>query len=214
MSNEKFPYLSGVNNFLADLASANPTPGGGAAAAVLGATGIALGEMVANLTVGKKKYAEVQDIVTGALAKLAPMRANMLALFAEDAMAFEAFGEAGKLPKDTDERKTARTAAMQKALIGATLTPDKTAQLGVEAFRVVAEVAKVGNKHAISDCGVGALSLYASVKAAVQNMWINLPGIKDEDFKKSYSARAEQYEAEAQKLLDETLKVVRAAIGS
>jgi methenyltetrahydrofolate cyclohydrolase len=213
MTDAKFPYLNGVNDFLADLASANPTPGGGAAAAVLGATGIALGEMVGNLTIGKKKYADVQDIVQAAMAKLTPMRPQMLAMFAEDAQAFEAFGEAGKLPKDTDEQKAARAKAMQEALKGATLSPDKTAELGVEAFKHVFEIAKVGNKHAISDCGVGALSLYASIKAAVQNMWINLPGIKDEDFRAKYTARANEYEKEAQRLLDGTLKVVREAIG-
>jgi glutamate formiminotransferase/formiminotetrahydrofolate cyclodeaminase len=213
MTNEKFPYMTGINDFLRDLASDKPTPGGGAAAAVLGATGIALGEMVGNLTVGKKKYADVQATVKEALGKLSPMRDRMLALFAEDALAFEAFGDAGKLPKDTDKQKAARAQAMQKALVGATLTPNKTAQLGVEAFRELHEIAKVGNKHAISDCGVGALSLYACINAAVQNMRINLPGIKDTDFKRTYSARADEYETEAQRLLDATLKVVRAAIG-
>lgn len=210
---QKFPYLRGVGDFLRDLASDKPTPGGGAAAAILGATGIALGEMVGNLTVGKKKYAEVQDIVKRELAALTPMRDRMLAMFAEDAQAFEAFGEAGKLPKDTDEQKAARKAAMQNALKVATQSPDKTAALGVEAFKHVAEIARVGNKHAISDCGVGALSLYASVNAAVQNMRINLPGIEDATFKAEYTRKAEQYEREAQRLLDETLKVVKAAIG-
>ncbi|MBX3458951.1 MAG: glutamate formimidoyltransferase [Planctomycetes bacterium] len=210
---QQFPYLAGVNDFLRDLASDKPTPGGGAAAAVLGATGIALGEMVGNLTIGRKKYADVQDIIQQAMAHLTPMRDRMLTMFAEDARAFEAFGEAGKLPKDTDEQKAARGKAMQEALKNATLTPDQTAALGVEAFKHLFEIAKVGNKHAISDCGVGALSLYACIKAAVQNMWINLPGIKDEDFKGKYTARANEYEKEAQRLLDETLKVVRAAIG-
>jgi glutamate formiminotransferase / formiminotetrahydrofolate cyclodeaminase len=210
---QEFPYLAGINNFLRDLASDKPTPGGGAAAAILGATGIALGEMVANLTVGKKKYADVQDRVKASLETITPMRDEMLGLFAEDARAFEAFGEAMKLPKDTDEQKEARKQAMQAALTGATLTPDKTAALGLEAFRQVAEIAKVGNKNAISDCGVGALSLYGCIKAAVQNMRINLPGIKDEDFKSKYTAKADEYDAEAQKLLDETLEIVRKAIG-
>lgn len=210
----KFAYMTGVEAFLADLASDNPTPGGGAAAAVLGATGIALGEMVGNLTLGRKKYAEVQGIVQAAMNALTPMRPRMLALFAEDAQAFEAFGEAGKLPKDTDQQKAARAEAMQKALKVATQSPDKTAALGVEAFKHVYEIAKVGNKHAISDCGVGALSLYASIKAAVQNMWINLPGIKDEAFRKEYTAKADAYDKQAQELLDATLKVVKAAIGS
>ncbi|MCC6465450.1 MAG: glutamate formimidoyltransferase [Planctomycetes bacterium] len=208
----KFPYMTQVGHFLDALASDSPTPGGGAAAAVLGAIGIALGEMVGNLTVGKKKYADVQDKVKAELGALTPMRPKMLALFAEDAQAFEAFGDAGKLPKDTDEQKAARKVAMQKALKGATLTPDKTAAMGVEAFRHLYQVALVGNKHAISDCGVGALSLYASICAAVQNMRINLPGIEDTAFRAEYGARAEAFEKEARELLDKSLKVVRDAI--
>jgi formiminotetrahydrofolate cyclodeaminase len=135
-------------------------------------------------------------------------------MFAEDAQAFEAFGNAGKLPRDTDEQKAARKQAMQAALKGATLSPDKTAALGVEAFRHLHEIAKVGNKHAISDCGVGALSLFSCINAAVLNMQINLPGIDDESFRAEYGKRAAGYEAQARRLLEETLKVVRAAIGS
>jgi formiminotetrahydrofolate cyclodeaminase len=134
-------------------------------------------------------------------------------MFKKDAEAFEAFGEAGKLPKDTDEQKAARTVAMQKALKTATLSPDATAELGVKALRLVHKIATVGNKHAISDCGCGALALFASINAAVLNMHINLPGIKDDEFRKKYHARAEAYEKEARDLLDRTLKVVRAAIG-
>ncbi|MCB9894297.1 MAG: glutamate formimidoyltransferase [Planctomycetes bacterium] len=210
---ERFQYLKDISKFAADLASAAPTPGGGAAAAVLGTTGIALGEMVGNLTIGKKKYAEVEGQVKDAMGQLTPLREPMLAMFEKDAQAFDAFGEAGKLPKDTDEQKAVRTEAMQKALKNATLSPDATAELGVKAFRQVYEIAKVGNKHAISDCGCGALALYASINAAVLNMYINLPGIKDAEFQSKYQARAEAYEKEAKELLDGTLKVVRAAIG-
>ena len=210
---ERFHYLKGISEFAADLASASPTPGGGAAAAVLGTTGIALGEMVGNLTIGKKKYAEVEDQVRDAMGLLTPLREPLLGMFEKDAQAFEAFGEAGKLPKDTDEQKATRTKAMQEALKGATLSPDATAELGIQAFRQVNAIAKIGNKHAISDCGCGALALHASVMAAVLNMHINLPGIKDEDFRAKYQARADAYEAEAKQLLDGTLEVVRAAIG-
>jgi glutamate formiminotransferase/formiminotetrahydrofolate cyclodeaminase len=213
MSTNKFSYMTEVGSFLSDRARDAPTPGGGAAAAVLGATGVALGEMVGNLTVGKKKYADVQDKVKAELAALSPMRVKLLAMFAEDAQAFEAFGNAGKLPKDTDEQKATRKHVMQDALKGATLSPDKTAALVVEAFRHLHEIAKVGNKHAISDCGVGALSLYSCITAAVLNMQNNLPGIDDESFRAEYGKRAAGYEAEARRLLEETLKVVRAAIG-
>lgn len=210
---ERFHYLKAISEFAADLASATPTPGGGAAAAVLGTTGIALGEMVGNLTIGKKKYANVEAQVKEAMAKLTPCREPMLAMFKKDADAFDGFGAAMKLPKDTDEEKAARTDAMQKALKGATLSPDATAELGIKALREVYEIAKVGNTHAISDCGCGALALHASINAAVLNMYINLPGIKDEDFRGKYQARAESYEKEAKELLEGTLKVVRAAIG-
>jgi formiminotetrahydrofolate cyclodeaminase len=86
--------------------------------------------------------------------------------------------------------------------------------MGIEAFRHLNAIAKVGNKNAISDCGCGALALYASINAAVLNMHINLPGIKDEDFRGKYQARANAYEVEAKKLLDDTLAAVKAAIAS
>ncbi|MCC6575665.1 MAG: glutamate formimidoyltransferase [Planctomycetes bacterium] len=210
----KFSYLNEVGRYLEDLASAAPTPGGGAAAAVLGATGVALGEMVANLTVGKKKYAEVEGRVKADLAALSPLRTKMLAMFEEDARAFEGFGAAGALPKNTPEEISVRKAAMQKALKAATESPAKTADLGLQAFRRVHSIAQVGNKHAISDCGVGALSLYAAVNAAVMNMRINLPGIEDPEFKARYGKLADEYSNEAKKLLDDSLKVVIAAIGN
>ncbi len=210
----RFSYLTDVARFLDDLASNAPTPGGGAAAAVLGAMGSALGEMVGNLTVGKKKYAEVQEQVKKDLAALEELRPKILDMFVLDAQAFDAFGKAGAMPKETDEQKAERKVAMQAALKGATESPEKTARLGVEAFKHVAAIAKVGNKHAISDCGVGALSLFAAINAAVLNMKINLPGIEDADFKARFGKLADTYENEAKTLLDETLAVVRKAIGN
>ncbi|MDC1142240.1 glutamate formimidoyltransferase [Planctomycetota bacterium] len=208
----QYYYMKDVGNFLSDLASKNPTPGGGAAAAVLGATGIALGEMVGNLTKGKKKFKDVKDIVIEHMNYLTPARGPMLNMFAEDAEAFNEYMDAMALPKDSDDEKKARAAAMQEAAKNATLSPDKTAELGIEAFKHLYEIAMVGNPHAISDCGVGALALYASVRAAAQNMHINLPSIKDEDFRAKYSARANQFDKEAQELLDKTLAVVHKAI--
>ncbi len=213
LSARRFSYLDEVGCFLDDLASAAPTPGGGAAAAVLGATGAALGEMVGNLTVGKKKYASVEGQVKADLAALTPLRAELLTMFEEDARAFEGFGAAMALPKTTPEETAARKVAMQKALKAATESPAKTAELGLQALRRVHAIAQVGNKHAISDCGVGALSLFAAVNAAVLNMRINLPGIEDPDFKGKYGKLAEEYASEAKRLLDESLKVVIAAIG-
>ncbi len=211
---ERFSYLRDVARFLDDLASNAPTPGGGAAAAVLGATGCALGEMVANLTVGKKKYADVQEQVKKDLTALETLRPKLLEMFILDAQAFDGFGKAGAMPKETEEQKVARKVAMQHALKGATESPEKTARLGVEAFKHVAAIAKVGNKHAISDCGVGALSLFAAINAAVLNMKINLPGIEDADFKARFGKLADAYESEAKSLLEETLAVVRNAIGA
>ncbi|MBV6517426.1 MAG: hypothetical protein HPKKFMNG_03155 [Planctomycetes bacterium] len=210
----RFSYLKEVGSFLDDLASAAPTPGGGAAAAVLGATGCALGEMVANLTVGKKKYAEVQVQVKADLKALEDLRPRVLQLFIEDAQAFDAFGKAGAMPKETDIQKAERKLAMQAALKGATESPEKTARLCLEALKHVAAIARIGNKHAISDCGVGALSLFAGINAAVLNMRINLPGIDDGDFKARFGKLADTYESEAKALLESTLAVVRAAIGN
>lgn len=190
-------YMQGVNAFLDDLASANPTPGGGAAAAVLGGIGCALASMVANLTIGKKKYAAVEAEARSVLVAADTLRVDLVNSYKEDVAAFEEVMGAFGLPKDTDEQKEARLNAIQQALKNATLTPLKCARLALQGLDLAKSIAEIGNTNAISDAGVASLSLHAAVQAATMNMRINLGSIKDAAFVTEHQAIVADLEAQA-----------------
>jgi formiminotetrahydrofolate cyclodeaminase len=171
-----------VNDFLDALASKSPAPGGGGGAAMAGALGAALASMVCNLTVGKDKYAAVQDDIRGMLEKTESLRHQLTTLVEADEEAYNVLSAAYRLPKDTDEQKKARTAAIQKALINATATPMEIAQACVEVLALCGPIAEKGNVAAVSDAGVGALLAEAALRSAALNVQINLAAIKDAKF--------------------------------
>ena len=171
-----------LGSFLDDLASPKPTPGGGSAAALAGALGAALVSMVANLTVGKEKYRAVEPEMQEIRTKSEALRRRLLACIDEDIAAFDAYSAAAKLPKESEEQKAARSAAIQKALINAVEPPMNTVRACVEVLDLCRPVAEKGNLQAISDAGVGALMAEAGLRAAALNVMINLAWIKDADF--------------------------------
>jgi formiminotetrahydrofolate cyclodeaminase len=171
-----------LGSFLDDLASPKPTPGGGSAAALAGALGAALVSMVANLTVGKEKYRAVEPEMQEIRTKSEALRRRLLACIDEDVAAFDAYSAAAKLPKESEEQKAARSAAIQKALINAVEPPMNTVRACVEVLDLCRPVAEKGNLQAISDAGVGALMAEAGLRAAALNVMINLAWIKDADF--------------------------------
>jgi formiminotetrahydrofolate cyclodeaminase len=171
-----------VNDFLDALASKSPAPGGGGGAAMAGALGAALASMVCNLTVGKDKYAAVQDDIRSMLEKTESLRHQLTTLVEADEEAYNVLSAAYRLPKDTDEQKKARTAAIQKALINATATPMEIAQACVEVLALCGPIAEKGNVAAVSDAGVGALLAEAALRSAALNVQINLAAIKDAKF--------------------------------
>jgi len=180
-----------VQTFLDELASSAPAPGGGSAAALAAAIGAALVSMVANLTVGKSKYADVQDDVERILAHSEALRQRCIDLLEQDVEAYTAVSAAYKMPRDTDEQKQARSAAIQEALKGATDVPMKLAEACVDILELCPESAEKGNIRAVSDVGVGALMAEAALRAAALNVWINLGSIKDESFVEREGARLE-----------------------
>jgi formiminotetrahydrofolate cyclodeaminase len=184
-----------ISQFLDELASDAPTPGGGGAAAIMGAMGGALTSMVCNLTVGKKNYAEVEGEMKAALDKAEDLRARLIDMIKADVDVFDKVMGAYGLPKDTDEEKTARSAAIQVALKEAADVPLACAKLCREVIDVSKPVAEKGNKNVISDSGVSVLAAYAALKSAALNVYINVGGIKDEEFARD---RLQQLE----KLLD------------
>ena len=171
-----------MNVFLDELASSAPAPGGGSVAALTGALGAALISMVSNLTTGKEKYADVQDEITGILEKSERLRKELTELVEEDIRVYTELSQTMKMPRDTDEQKTARAAAMDKALKAATGVPMRVVEACVAVMELCRPAAEKGNINAVSDVGVGILLAEAGLRSAALNVLINLGWIKDEAF--------------------------------
>ena len=178
-----------VIDFVAATASKEPTPGGGAIAALTGATGAALAEMVANLTFGKKGYEEVKSEMEELQTKAEAIRNRMLELSQADADVFNIFMNALGLPKNTDEEKIARTAAIQQAYKDAAMVPFKIGELAYQIFDLAELASRKGNQNLITDGIIAAINARAAVKAAFLNVRINLSGIKDEAFVANVTAK-------------------------
>ena len=178
-----------VVDFVAATASKEPTPGGGAIAALTAATGAALAEMVANLTFGKKGYEEVQSEMEELQAKAESIRNRMLELSQADADVFNIFMNALGLPKNTDEEKAARTAAIQQAYKDAAMVPFEIGELAYQIFDLAELASRKGNQNLITDGIIAAINARAAVKAAFLNVRINLSGIKDEAFVANVTAK-------------------------
>ena len=157
-------------------------PAGGSGAALVGALGAALASMVCNLTVGKPKYADVQGEIQALLAQTEALRARLTALIDEDIAVYYRLSSAYKMPKETEEQKAARTAAIQDILRDATKVPMQIAQACVQVLQLCKPIAEKGNVGAVSDAGVAALLAEAALRSAALNVLINLAAIKDAEF--------------------------------
>jgi formiminotetrahydrofolate cyclodeaminase len=171
-----------AKTFLDELARSAPAPGGGSVAALSGALGAALISMVCNLTLGKPKYAAVQDDVTAILKKSESLRHELTDLLEEDVRAYTVLSQTMKMPRDTEEQKAARATFMDKALKGATEVPMRVAEACASVMALCPEAAEKGNTNAVSDVGVGILMAEAGLRSAALNVLINLGLIKDERF--------------------------------
>jgi formiminotetrahydrofolate cyclodeaminase len=176
------PTRRSLNSFLEELASASPAPGGGSVAALAGALGAALTSMVCHLTIGKKKYAEVEAEMKGILVQAEGLRARFTSLVDEDTAAFNKVMEAYGLPKDSEAQKTLRTAAIREATKEATMVPLEVMKHCIDGLALAGNVAAKGNVNSISDAGVGALLLHAACESAALNVRINLKGLSDNEF--------------------------------
>lgn len=168
-----------VIDFVGAAASKEPTPGGGAIAALTAATGAALAEMVANLTVNKKGYEDVQPDMEYLRVQAEAVRERMLVLAQADADVFNIFMNALGLPKDTDEEKAKRTVAIQKAYKDAAMVPFEIGNVAAKIFELAELAVRKGNQNLITDGIIAAINARAAVKAAFLNVRINLSGIKD-----------------------------------
>ena len=184
-----------VSAFLDALAGAEPTPGGGTAAAIAGAMGASLLMMVAGLAKSRTGSEEERVALAEARASLTSVRERLIGLADEDTEAFNQVMAAYRLPKATDADKAARTDAVQQALKSATTTPLETLRAATDGLRLGAVVKEHGNPSAASDADVGLGLLRAAAEGAAANVNINLESIQDEAFKKSTSDTVEQCRA-------------------
>lgn len=168
-----------VDEFVAELASDSPAPGGGTIAAVTGSFGAGLGSMVCNLTIGNAKYPEAQPFLPDVQKKLDSLKNEFIILADEDTEAFNSVMAGFRMPKGTDEEKALRKSAIAEANIGATRVPMTTARAAVSVLELFPEVITYGNVNALSDCGVAIECAHVAGKGALMNVAINLPSIKD-----------------------------------
>lgn len=194
--------------FVSVLASASPVPGGGGAAALGGAIGAALGEMVGNLTKGKKKYAVVQDEIERLTDELEKTEKRMKALVQADADVFEPLSKAYGLPNGTEEEKAEKAAVMEEALKKACSVPMNIMEEGLLALHLLKEMGKIGTKIALSDVGVGAVFLKAAIQGAAMNVYTNTRLMMDRVYAEDQEARADELRRQAEKEVDEIYKLV------
>ena len=171
-----------IEEFLDALASQSATPGGGGAAAIIGAMGAALVSMVCNLTIGKKKYAEVEADMKDVLGKTEALRRRLTGMIEDDAKAFDAVMGAYGMAKETDADKAARDKAIQAALKQATEVPMRCCHAAREVIDLAGIAADEGNLNVISDAGVGVLAAYAALRSAALNVFTNARMINDKTF--------------------------------
>jgi formiminotetrahydrofolate cyclodeaminase len=198
-----------IQAFLDELASAAPAPGGGGAAALVGATGAALVSMVCNLTIGKEKFATVEPDIQNILTHAESLRARLVGMMADDVAAFNTVMAAYRLPKATDEEKAARTAAIQEASKKATLVPLAAARACAEVIDLCRPAAEMGNPNVISDAGVAVLCAQAGLKSAALNVLINLSAIKDEAFVTQHRAELDQLLSSHESLANQVYELVK-----
>jgi formiminotetrahydrofolate cyclodeaminase len=178
--------------FIAALASKEPVPGGGGASALVGAVGVALGNMVGNLTIGKKKYAGVQDAVTALNEKACALRRDFLALTGRDAEVFEPLSRAYGLPQETETEKAEKGRVMEAALKQACSVPLEIMEKCGEAINLHKEFAGKGTSIAISDVGVGVAFCKAALLGASLNVFINTKAMGDRVYAEKINSRARE----------------------
>lgn len=201
-----------VNEYLDVLKSDAPAPGGGSVSALSGAQGVGLFMMVADLTIGKEKYADFEETCRAAKEKGAALYEELTAAVDKDTDAFNLVSAAFKLPKDTDEAKAARSKAIADATLVATEVPFRTMTLCCEGLKAAGSICGKSNPNAASDLGVSALQLLAGVRGAWLNVKINLSGVKDAEKQAHFQAEGERMAAEAEEIANKIYSEILAQL--
>ena len=196
-----------IDEFAQIVASDSPVPGGGSIAALCGALSAALAEMVANLTVGKKKYADSKEEMTDIISKASALRDKLLNYIEEDSLAYNKVMEAYKLPKETEQEKSLRLSEIEEGLKIAASVPLKVAETSFEILPLAEAVVLRGNSNSVTDALVGAMMARTGVLSAVLNIRINLDSVKDSEFVKVLKEKADFLEVETIKFEKKILEL-------
>ncbi|HEX9412830.1 MAG TPA: cyclodeaminase/cyclohydrolase family protein [Ktedonobacterales bacterium] len=203
-----------VGDFVAGLASSAPTPGGGAASALVGALAAALAAMMGQLTIGRARFRDVEAPIQDMLGQLTALRAELLRLMDEDAAAYGEVARAYALPRASDDDRASRDSAIQAALRQAMEPPRRVARCSVDTMRVAARLAAIGNPNVISDVGCAAVLGEATVRCANLNVLANVVLIHDRAAGAEARAEAAALEGQVAQLLAQVMTVVRARLGA
>jgi glutamate formiminotransferase/formiminotetrahydrofolate cyclodeaminase len=196
-------------SFLDRLASVDPVPGGGSAAAHTAAAAAALVAMVSRLTIGRKKYAEVESIMQSTLEQAESLRTRLTKAVDEDAAAFTSFMTAMKMPKDTPEQIATRAAAIQRGTEDSIAVPLRVAQMCAEVLGLALQVASLGNLNAISDAGSAGSLAFAALQSAGMNVQINLQGLEDAGLAAQHRRDLTKFGQKAKSHLEELSKILK-----
>jgi formiminotetrahydrofolate cyclodeaminase len=202
-----------IQEFADVLASSASMPGGGTAAALAGALGAALTSMVSNLTIGKEKYQNVEAELQSLLVQTEALRSKLLHMMDADADSYTRMMAAYRLPRETEEQKSVRTAAIQEATIYATKVPLEMMELCAQVVQLSLPVADQGNLNAVTDAGCGALLAEAALNCAAFNVKINLRSIKDEAFAAQARQALSRLSTETHVAKENTVQMVNQRLG-
>ncbi len=199
--------------FVEVLASKSAVPGGGGAAALVGSIGMALGSMVCNLTIGKKKYAEYEETIKEILEKASNIEKNLLNMIDEDAENFLPLSRAYGMPSTTEEEKSIKEETMQKALKMACEVPINIVRVSHDAIKLHEALVDKGSKLAISDVGVGVQCLRAAILSGQLNVLININSIKDQEYVNKVRTEVDSLVEDGVRICDEVYEKVEIKLG-
>lgn len=201
-----------LTEFTDETASESPAPGGGSVSAYMGAMGVALGTMVANLSSHKRGWDDRWDEFSAWAEKGMQYQSELIKLVDEDTDAFNKIMDAFGLPKKTEEEKAARRKAIEDATKNAIMVPFKVMEVAYKALEVIKAMAEIGNPNSVSDAGVGALAIRSCVKGAFLNVKINSGDLEDKTFVHTVSEKAQKIEDKTESLEKEILSIVESKI--
>jgi glutamate formiminotransferase/formiminotetrahydrofolate cyclodeaminase len=202
-----------LKSFMEETASDSPAPGGGSVSAYIGALGVALGTMVANLSSHKRGWDDRWKEFSDRAEQGKIIQNNLLLMVDEDTRAFNRIMEAFSLSKKSEDEKKLRDIAIEEATKNATLVPLKVMETAFSGFELIREMIETGNPNSISDAGVGALALRSCIKGAFLNVKINASGLKDKAFVTGVLTRGEEIESKTVAAEEAILRSINAKIG-